>query len=302
MPAICDLCIHPPLKREQPGRTLTGGNTPKLTHTQAQPQAQVQAGKRLHVYLEETRVSQSGTYTHTKQEVLLTTNTRVKKSISRAKSSESADLSAKNTSTEERTEQRKVRTCLKAAIGVKCHSNYSALLGVSLKLHTKTLRAIADTASDTDTVTDRDTDTMGRKNSARRRSRKSSFEDGGGASSRENTPTKTQPAPEISSTSSDNNTPTPGDSTPSSSKDKHASVISTATGKQGSTTSSGVPTETHPRKGVEEAQEALDAPVYAILAAEEGDMDVHMLNNTSPCQLERRTESAESKRRSMKIT
>ncbi|KAM9552636.1 uncharacterized protein ACWYII_034237 isoform 1-T3 [Salvelinus alpinus] len=214
MPAICDLCFHPPLKREQPGRTLTGGNTPKLTHTQAQPQAQVQAGKRLHVYLEETRVSQSGTYTHTKQEVLLTNNTRVKKSISRAKSSKSADLSAKNTSTEERTEQRKVRTCLKAAIGVKCHSNYSALLGVSLKLHTKTLRAIADTASDTVTVTDRDTDTMGRKNSARRRSRKSSFEDGGGASSQENTPTKTQPAPEISSTSSDNNTPTAGDSTP----------------------------------------------------------------------------------------
>ncbi|KAK6297167.1 hypothetical protein J4Q44_G00317500 [Coregonus suidteri] len=290
-------------------------HTQAHTHTQAQPQAQVQAGKQLHVYLEETSVSQSGTYTYTKQEVLLTTTTRVKKSVQvvpRAKSSKSADLSAENTNTEERSEQRKDRTCLKAAIGVKGHSNYSALVGVSLKSHTETQRAISelsgekesDTDKDTDTDTDididRDTDTMGRKNSARRRSRKSSSEDRGGASSQENTPTKPQTAAEKSPTSSDNNTPTPGDATPSSSKDKHASVISPETGKQGSTTSSGVTMET--RKGVEEAQEDQDTPVHAILAAGEGDMDIHMLKNTSQCRLERRTESAESKRLSIKVS
>ncbi|XP_041716907.1 beta/gamma crystallin domain-containing protein 1 isoform X2 [Coregonus clupeaformis] len=56
------------------------------------------------------------------------------------------------------------------------------------------------------------------------------------------------------------------------------------------------------RKGVEEAQEDQDTPVHAILAAGEGDMDIHMLKNTSQCRLERRTESAESKRLSIKVS
>ncbi|XP_038824823.1 beta/gamma crystallin domain-containing protein 1-like [Salvelinus namaycush] len=130
---------------------------------------------------------------------------------------------------------------------------------------------------------------MGRKNSGRRRSRKNSSGDGGGASSQENTPTKPQPGAENSPTSSEYNTPKPGDSTPSSSKDKHASV----------------PQKIRRGKEREEAQEDLDAPVHATLVAVvdgEGDMDVDVVDNTSPCRVERRTESAESKRRSMKVS
>ncbi|KAM9420725.1 uncharacterized protein ACWYII_021164 isoform 2-T2 [Salvelinus alpinus] len=264
-------------------------------HTQALPRAQVQAGKRLHVYLEETSLSlsQNGTGTHTKQEVppsIITT--RVKKRIqgvSRAKSSKSVDLSSENTNTKERTEERK-RICLKAAIGIKGHSSYSALVGVSLKSPKET-----QTSSHTipelsgEEESDRDTDTMGRKNSGRRRSRKNSSGDGGGASSQENTPTKPQPGAENSPTSSEYNTPKPGDSTPSSSKDKHASV----------------PQKIRRGKEREEAQGDLDAPVHATLVAVvdgEGDMDVDVVDNTSPCLVERRTESAESKRRSMKVS
>ncbi|XP_052327252.1 beta/gamma crystallin domain-containing protein 1-like isoform X2 [Oncorhynchus keta] len=264
-------------------------------HTQALPRAQVQAGKRLHVYLEETSLSlsQNGTNTHTKQEVphaIITT--RVKKRlqvVSRAKSSKSVDLSSENTNTKERTEERK-RICLKAAIGIKGHSSYSALVGVSLKSPTET-----QTSSQTipelsgEEESDRDTDTMGRKNSGKRRSRKNSSGDGGGASSQENTPTKTQPGPENSPTSSEYNTPKPGDSTPSSSKDEHASV----------------PQKICRGKEREEAQEDLDAPVHATLVAVvdgEGDMDIDMVDDTSPCRVERRTESAESKRRSVKVS
>ncbi|XP_041721488.1 beta/gamma crystallin domain-containing protein 1 isoform X2 [Coregonus clupeaformis] len=285
-------------------------HTQAHTHTHALPRAEVQAGKRLHVYLEETSLSlsQNGTDTHTKQEVLhAITTTRVKKSIqvvSRAKSSKSVDLSSENTNTKERTEERK-RTCLKA-IGVKGHSSYSALVGVSLKSHTET-----QTSSQTipelsgEEESDRDTDTMGRKNSGRRRSRKSSSGDGGGASSQENTPTKPKPGAENSPTSSEYNTPKPGNSTHSSSKDKHASVILPEAGKQESTTFSGIPTKTRRGKEREEAQEDLDAPVHATLVAVvdgEGDMDVDVLDDTSPCRVERRTESAESKRRSMKVS
>ncbi|XP_029486804.2 beta/gamma crystallin domain-containing protein 1-like isoform X1 [Oncorhynchus nerka] len=264
-------------------------------HTQALPRAQVQAGKRLHVYLEETSLSlsQNGTNTHTKQEVphaIITT--RVKKRlqvVSRAKSSKSVELSSENTNTKERTEERK-RICLKAAIGIKGHSSYSALVGVSLKSPTET-----QTSSQTipelsgEEESDRDTDTMGRKNSGKRRSRKNSSGDGGGASSQENTPTKTQPGAENSPTSSEYNTPKPGDSTPSSSKDGHASV----------------PQKIRRGKEREEAQEDLDAPVHATLVAVvdgEGDMDIDMVDDTSPCRVERRTESAESKRRSVKVS
>ncbi|KAL0965060.1 hypothetical protein UPYG_G00276230 [Umbra pygmaea] len=127
---------------------------------------------------------------------------------------------------------------------------------------------------------------MGRKNTGRRRSRKSSSGEGG-ASSQENTPTRLQPASTCSTHSS------PGDSVPFNCEDAHASGTLPEAASQGSAMFPG-------RKG-DDSQRDMDTSVLATLVSvEEGDMDV--FDHVSPCRVERRTESAASKRRSIKVS
>lgn len=132
-------------------------------HTQTQAHRRAQTGKRLHVYLEETSVNLSDQDKCAGKEVVCTT---VKKSLqvfARAKSSPCFDLPNSSSLSAEKN--------VKPAVGAQ--SYYSTLVGVSLNPHK---------GSQSEPEPDREqaeADDMGRKNANRRRVRKNSQGDGG---------------------------------------------------------------------------------------------------------------------------
>ncbi|KAJ7988074.1 hypothetical protein DPEC_G00319860 [Dallia pectoralis] len=287
-------------------------------HIQAPLRTPVQGGKTLHVYLEETSVSEIGIDARTKNRLLHTTTTRVKaniQTVSRAKSSKTVDLSSENT-------KRSEKRVIAPAPGVKGHSGYCVpvgglhkpLTGTQDSGQTISRKSVKDTVTvaDRDTLTDRntdrdtvtvtdtvadrdtvpdtdtftDTDRMGKK----RRSRKGSSGEGG-ASSQENTPTKLQPA----LSPSDCNTPTPGDSTPSNTDQNASGTSQKADVLAGSPPAFGW--------GSNAAQQDQDAPVHATLVTVvDGGEDMDLLEDDITGQVERHTETAESKRRSIKVS
>lgn len=131
-------------------------------HTQTHAHRQAQTGKRLHVYLEETSVNLSGQDKRAGKEVVSTTLKKSLQVFARAKSSPCFDLPNSSRSSAEKN--------VRPAVGAQ--SYYSTLVGVSLKPHKGSQ---SEPESDREQTEAHD---MGRKNANRRRVRKNSQGDG----------------------------------------------------------------------------------------------------------------------------
>lgn len=254
------------------------------THPRAQRQAQAQTSKRFHVYLEETSVIQCGQDSCARQEVVRTKVTKSLQVLSRAKSSPSFDLPKNSSST--RAEN---KTTVRPAVGTQ--SYYSAQVGESLKSHND---------SQLEPETDKEQteiDNMGRKNAARKRSRKNSQGDGGN-SPQEKTPPNTQPVlegfptPENSVTCPQGKSPLTdvGESSVNSSS-KHSPTSEASPGGGASKTS--CPDTVKQLDNFQDSNSVIAATLTRV-----ADMD----DDDDLDKVERKTETPESKRRSMKIS
>ncbi|XP_074540756.1 uncharacterized protein LOC141801570 [Halichoeres trimaculatus] len=254
------------------------------THTQpqAQRQAQAQTGKKLHVYLEETSVIHCGTDSSSGQEVI----TKVKTSLQvlpKSKSLESFDLprSASSTSAENK------RTNVTSAVGAS--SYYSALVGVSLKSHRDSQIEAEPDQKQTEE------DIMGRKNSAKRRIRKNSQGDGGNSPQTEKTPQNAVsegfPSSEKTVTSPPSKNPNTnmGESSGSSSSKHHTSSKASPAGGEGKT------------EAVTQLDNFQDSDCTATVRSVV-DRGADMEDDDSFYKVERKTETPESKRRSLKVS
>ncbi|XP_065819576.1 beta/gamma crystallin domain-containing protein 1 isoform X1 [Labrus bergylta] len=251
---------------------------------QAQRQAQAQTGKRLHVYLEETSVSHCGKDTHSAgQEVV----TRIKTSLQvrpKAKSTESFEPpdSVSSTSTENK------RTNVTPAIGAQ--SYYSALVGVSLKSH-------KDPEPDQKQTED---DTMGRKNSAKRRFRKNSQGDGRNSPQQEQNPpsavTEGIPTSDQAVTSPQGESPNThtGESSLNSSSRLSPSPLGSPEGGEGKTS---CPDSVAQLDEFQDSSSTVTASTVASVVDGGANME-----DDSLYKVERKTETPESKRRSLKVS
>ncbi|GLD49463.1 absent in melanoma 1 protein-like protein [Lates japonicus] len=259
------------------------------TQPQAQRQAQARAGKRLHVYLEETSVIHCGQDACTGQEVVRTEVTKSLKVLQKAKSSPSFDLQ-KNCSS---TSAENKRTNVRPAVGAQ--SYYSALVGVSLKSHKDSQLEPEPDKEQTET------DGMGRKNAAKRRFRKNSQGDGGN-SPQEKMPTSAQPVAE-GFPSSDNSVTSPqgkspkthmGESSVNSSLKHNPTPKASPEGVESETSCPGTVTE------LDKFQDSNSVTANAPACAVDGRAD--MEDDDCLYKVERKTETPESKRRSIKVS
>lgn len=249
-------------------------------HTQPLPrrQAQAQTGKRLHVYLEETSVIQCGQDSGVGQQVVKVTKSL--QVLPKAKSSPSSDLP--NSSTSAQSKRTNVRP------GGEAQNYYRAQVGVSLKSH-------KDSQSELDKEGTQ-ADSMGRKNSARKKVRKNSQGDGG-SSPQDKMPTKAQPVPQ-GIPSSDNSLTSPQGKSPKTHMTK-ASADSSS--KHAPTSPEGGKSKT---SGAVSAKHSVNirAPVSAATRSCAVDGGADMEDDDSLYQVERKTETPESKRRSIKVS
>ncbi|XP_030578002.1 beta/gamma crystallin domain-containing protein 1-like isoform X2 [Archocentrus centrarchus] len=230
---------------------------------QAHAQAQAQTGKRLHVYLEETSVIQCGQNICAGQEVV---RTRLQV-VPKAKSSPSSNLQNSSSAENKGTNAR-------PAAGTQDY--YSALVEVPLKSH-------KDSQSDPEPVREQiEEDSMGRKNSARRRSRKNSQGDGGNTPVEKNPP-NAQPGPEEFPES---------DNSASSPKSKSQAPADSSSSKQ-NPTSQASPQGGEKKTSCPDTVKQLDN-----LQEKRADME----EDDAFYTVERKTETPESKRRSIKVS
>ena len=253
------------------------------TQRQAQRRAQTQTARRLHVYLEETSVTQCGQDTCAGQEVVKVTKKDLKV-VPKAKPSPSFDLSSSSTSAENR------RTNVRPAAGEG--SYYSALVGVSLKSN-KDLQ--------TEPEEQTEADSMGRKNAARRKVRKNSEGDEGN-SPQEKMPQNAQPVPE-GIPPSDNPVTSPQGKSPKTHMGE-SSVNSSSSSKH-NPTSQASPEGGEWKTSCPDTVKQLDkfqdsSSVVAATRAVDG--GAVMEDDDSLYKVERKTETPESKRRSMKVS
>ncbi|XP_034555054.1 beta/gamma crystallin domain-containing protein 1-like [Notolabrus celidotus] len=258
------------------------------TQPQAQRKAQAQTGKRLQVYLEETSVIHCGKDTNSGQEVI----TKVKTSLQvhpRAKSTKSFDLPKRANSTSAENK----RTNVTPAVGAP--SYYSALVGVSLKSQKDSeLEAEPDHKQTEE-------DIMGRKNSAKRRLRKNSQGDGGSSPQQEKMPPNAVsegfPSSDNTVTSAEGKSPNTnmGESSAHSSSKHHPSSQASPVGGEGETSCPDSVTK------LDVFQDA-NSTVTEATAASVVDGGAVMEDDDSLYKVERKTETPESKRRSMKVS
>ncbi|XP_028252424.1 beta/gamma crystallin domain-containing protein 1-like isoform X2 [Parambassis ranga] len=248
---------------------------------QTKRQTQFQTGKRLHVYLEETSVIQCGQDSHAGQEVVCTTVTKSLQVIPKAKPSAS-DL--QNSSSPD-IKRINVRPAAEA------ENVCFALEGVSLKSHKDSQLEPEKEQTETDG--------MGRKNSARRRVRKNSQGDGA-TSPRANVPQSTQPVPG-GSPSSDNSATSPQGKSPKT----HMRKEPAGSSSEHRPTSEALPEGgeiSFPDK-VKQLDNFQDSnPVTAATQVCVVDGGADMEDEDSLYKVERKTETPESKRRSMKVS
>ncbi|XP_028996946.1 beta/gamma crystallin domain-containing protein 1-like isoform X2 [Betta splendens] len=251
---------------------------------QAHAQAQAQTGRRLHVYLEETCVTHGGPDTCAGQEVVRTEVTKNLKALTKANLSPGFDLQTSSGSTCAENK----RADVSHAGGAQ--SYYSALTGVSLKSQ-------RDSQLDPDADTEEGTggDSMGRRNSSRRRHRKGSQGDGGN-SPREKTPPNAQPGAEGFP---------PVASPQSKSPEAHMGKSPLSPASQQEPASPASPEGVESETSCPDAFEQLDK-FQAEVAAETQARVVHggadMEDNDRFYKVERKTETPESKRRSIKVS
>ncbi len=260
------------------------------TQPQAQKQTQAQTGRRLHVYLEETSVIQCGQDSYSGQEVVRTKVTKSLQVLPKAKSSASfnSPQSSSSTSAENK------RTNVRPAVGTQ--SYYSALVGVSLKSH-------KDSQSEPEPDKEQtEIDSMGRKNAARRKIRKNSQGDGG-SSPQEKMPPKDQPVPE-GFPAPDNSVTCPQGKSPkthmgessinSSSKHNPTSQAS----PEGGESKTSCPDTVKQLDDFQNSNSVTAATHVACVVGGRADME----DDDSLYKVERKTETPESKRRSIKVS
>lgn len=259
------------------------------TQPQAQTQTQAQTGRRLHVYLEETSVIQCGQDSCAGQEVVRTKVTKSLQVVTKAKSSASFDSpqSSSSTSAENR------RTNVRPAAGTQ--SYHSALVGVSLKSH-------KDSPLEPETDKEQtETDSMGRKNAARRKFRKNSQGDVGN-SPQEKMPPNAQPVPEGFSTS-DNSVACPQGKGPKTHMGESSVISSSKHNPTSQASPEGGESKTSCPDTVEQLDDFQDSnSVTAATPACVVDGGADMEDDDSLYKVERKTETPESKRRSLKVS
>lgn len=264
---------------------VAGNSDPNSTQPLAR--TQVPTGKRFDVYVEETSVTHCGKNTCIEQEVV---RTKVKKSIQvlpQAKSSPISDSSSSLSSTAAENKSLNVRP----AVGSQ--SYYSAPEGVSLK-----------SSKDWQLEPEQEhteANSMGRKNVAKRKSKKSPQGDGG-SSPLEKVPSNGQPVPK-GGLSSDNATTSPQGRSPnthmgepsanSSSKHNPTSVASPGGGERKTSCP-----ETAEHLDTFQDRNSVPVPTLAPVVDEGADME----GDESLYKVERKTETPESKRRSIKVS
>ncbi|XP_053300626.1 beta/gamma crystallin domain-containing protein 1 isoform X2 [Pleuronectes platessa] len=254
-------------------------------HTQRQ--AQAQAGRRLHVYLEETSVFHHGQVAT--QEVVRTKVTESLQIPQKTKSSPSFDLTNGPTSTSAESRGTRVRPAAEA------QSYYSDPVGVPPKSHKDPeLEPELDQEQT-------EADSMGRKNAAKRRQRKNSQGDGV-SSPQEKMPPSAQPFPE-GSLSSDKSVTSPQGKSPSThmgepseSSSPSPNLISKDLPKGGENKTSCSDSD----KQLDDFQDSNSVVADTLVWAVDGDAD--MEDDSSLYKVERKTETPESKRRSMKVS
>ncbi|XP_029352764.1 beta/gamma crystallin domain-containing protein 1-like isoform X2 [Echeneis naucrates] len=254
---------------------------------QAKRQAQAQAGKRLHVYLEETSVIQGAENIGTTQEVVRTKVTESLQALS--KSSQSSD-SPKFSSTK-RAENK--RTNVRPATGSQ--SYYSALVGLSLKSHKETE---LETAPDKEQT---DSGNMGRKNTAKRRVRKNSQGDGA-TSPQEKMSPNAQTATEGFPSSDNSETDSQGKSPKTNKGESFADSTSThhpapQTSPEGGESHISCPDNIKQLDNFQDSN-SVTADTLVHVVGGSADMD----DDESLYKVERKTETPESKRRSIKVS
>lgn len=248
------------------------------THTQpqAQRQAQAQTGKRLRVYLEETSVTHSSEDTRVGQEVVRTEVTKNLKVLSKANSSPGFDLSRSSSSTNTENKSGGAQSYDSAEVGVPLKPNKDS----QLELEPEKEQTEADN--------------MGRKHATRRKSRKNSQGDGG-KSPREKTPPSDQLAQE-GSPSSANTVTSPQDESPQT----HKGEASLNSSSYDNPTSPALPEGGESTAICPDTVKQLDnfQDTVACAAAVGADME----DDDSLYKVERKTETPESKRRSLKVS
>ncbi|XP_033932470.1 beta/gamma crystallin domain-containing protein 2-like isoform X1 [Pseudochaenichthys georgianus] len=255
------------------------------THTQ--PQAHV--GRTLHVYLEDTEVTHSGKETCAGQEIVHTEVTKKDITILRkGPSSSSFDLNSSSKSEEIR------RTNVSPAKGAD--SYYSALVGVSLK-------SPKDSQSEAESEEQTEANRMGRKNAARKKLRQNS-QGNEGNTPQENMPPTALPVPEGILTS-DNSLTTPQGKGAETHMGE-SSVNSSSSSQPNPTTQAspeGMESETSCPDAVKQLDNFQDSnSVIAASLACVTNRGSDMEDDDSLYRVERKTETPESKRRSLKVS
>ncbi|XP_029281702.1 LOW QUALITY PROTEIN: beta/gamma crystallin domain-containing protein 1-like [Cottoperca gobio] len=250
---------------------------------QAQRHAQAQAGRRLQVYLEETSVTHRGNDTCDRQEIVEVTKKNLNV-LPKAKSSPSFDLSSSSTRAENK------RTNVKSAVGAQ--SYYSAIVGVSLKAHID---------SQSEPESEEQTDNMGRKNPARRKFRKNSQGDEGNSPQEQKPPTDL-PVPEGIPTSNNSLTSAQGESpkthmgeSSANSSSMHNPTYQASPG--GAEIKTSCPDTVKPLDNFQDSNSVIAASLACVV-----DRDANMEDGDSLYKVERKTETPESKRRSLKVS
>ncbi|XP_060946966.1 beta/gamma crystallin domain-containing protein 1-like isoform X2 [Limanda limanda] len=254
-------------------------------HTQRQ--AQAQAGRRLHVYLEETSVFNHGQ--DATQEVVRTKVTKSLQILQKTKSSPSFDLTNSTTSTSAESRRTRVRPAAEA------QSYYSDPVGVPLKSHKDPeLEPELDQEQT-------EADSMGRKNAAKRRQGKNSQGDGV-STPQEKMPPSAEPVPE-GSLSSDKSVTSALGKSPST----HMAEPSENSSPSSNLTSKDLPKGGENKTSCSDSDKQLDDfqdsnSVFADTLVWAVDGDADMEDDSSLYKVERKTETPESKRRSMKVS
>ncbi|KAM8726378.1 uncharacterized protein AB9X84_002820 isoform 2-T2 [Acanthopagrus schlegelii] len=258
-------------------------------HTQPQAQRQVQArtGKRLHVYLEETSVIKCGSDGRAGQEVVRTEVTKSLKVLTKAKSSPSFDLTKSSSSASAENKRADVRPT------VGTQSYYSAAVGVSLKSR-------KDTQSEPDQE-QTEADSMGRKNAARKKFKKHTQGDGANSPQEKMSPSS-EPPPE-GFPISDNSVTSPQVKSPKS----HKGESSINSSSKHTPTSQASPEVKESKTSCPDTVKQLDKfqetnSVGAVTVACVVDGAADMEDDDSLYKVERKTETPESKRRSVKLS
>ncbi|KAM9703938.1 uncharacterized protein ACNS7B_002453 isoform 1-T1 [Menidia menidia] len=255
-------------------------------HTQphSQRQTHAQTGKRLHIYLEETSVTQCGQDSCARQDVVHT----VKKSLKvLPKANSSIRFDSANSSSPSSSEKDVI-----PAVGAQSH--YSSPVGVSQKPHKDSQLGPEAAKEQTEA------EGMGRKNAARRKVRKNSQGDGG-KSPVDKKPENAQlttghpSSGELVSSPQGKSPDTDKKKTPAGSSPKHNPTLKTS--PEGGESNI-------PRSDMVKQLSNLQNSASVVTTAQAGGIDggADMETDDSLYHVERKTETPESKRRSIKVS